>query len=238
MFSLSESIAGALSWLKELHSAAGIASIVQAGGMIALTAIIFAETGLLVGFFLPGDSLLITAGVLANPANPNHVAALDVATMNAVLCLAAIIGDQTGYYLGHKAGDRIWERPDGRFYKRAHLQAAHEFYERYGGVSVVAARYVPIIRTFVPFVAGVARMPYRRFVFWNISGGLLWITSLLWLGYYLGATPLANRLDKLIVLVIFVSILPMIIGFARKAWSARRSAKGPSPATGVSGAGG
>jgi membrane-associated protein len=199
-------------WLRELHSSEGISQIVQAGGALALTGIIFAETGLLVGFFLPGDSLLITAGVLANPANPHHLAALDVITLNIVLALAAVIGDQLGFLLGKKAGDSVWNRPDGRFYKRRHLEAAHDFYVKHGALSVVGARYVPILRTFVPFAAGMAHMPYKKFVFWNIAGGILWITSLLWIGYFLGQTSLANRLDKIIVVVIFISILPMIIG--------------------------
>jgi membrane-associated protein len=211
-----------LDWIRELHSAEGISQIVQAGGVIALTAIIFAETGLLVGFFLPGDSLLITAGVLANPANP----ALDVWTLNAILAVAAVVGDQLGFLLGRKAGDSIWSRPDGRFYKRKHLQSAHDFYVKYGGVSVVAARYVPILRTFVPFVAGMARMPYRNFVFWNIGGGILWITSLLWVGYFLGQTQLANRLDKIIVLVIFVSTLPLIFGVLKGWLKARKLGRG------------
>lgn len=214
-------------WVKGLHSASGISQIVEAGGLIALIAIIFAETGLLFGFFLPGDSLLITAGVLANPENPHHIEALNIAWMNVILILAAVIGDQVGFFLGHKAGDKIWERPDSRFYKREHLQAAHDFYVRWGGPSVVAARYVPIIRTFVPFVAGVARMPYRNFVFWNISGGMLWITTLLWLGYYLGQTPLANRLDKIIVVVILVSVLPMIIGAVHRWFKSLPKAKKP-----------
>lgn len=212
-----------IEWLSHLHSAAGISEIIQAGGLIALIAIIFAETGLLVGFFLPGDSLLITAGVLANPMNPHHVSSLDFSTMLVALTLAAIIGDQTGFMLGRKAGDSIWSRPDGRFYKKKHLVAAQEFYERWGGISVLAARYVPIIRTFVPFVAGVARMPYRKFVFWNIGGGILWIVSLLTIGYYLGQTPLANRLDKIIVLVVFVSVLPMILGALKRYLSQRKS---------------
>src|SRR4051812_4323228 len=114
-----------LDWLRELHSAEGISQIVQAGGVFAITAIIFAETGLLVGFFLPGDSLLITAGVLANPANPNHIDALNVFMLNVILATAAIVGDQLGYFLGKKAGDSVWNRPDGRFYKRKHLEAAH-----------------------------------------------------------------------------------------------------------------
>lgn len=216
-----------LDWLKELHSAAGISRLIEAGGLIALIGIIFAETGLLVGFFLPGDSLLITAGVLANPGNPHHIAALDIAVLNVALAIAAIVGDQLGFVLGRKAGDRVWNRPDGKFYKRKHLEAAHAFYEKYGGPSVVAARYVPIMRTFVPFAAGMARMPYRNFVFWNIGGGILWITSLLWLGYYLGQTSLANRLDKIIVVVIFVSILPMVIAGLKKWWSQRRAVLAP-----------
>ena len=211
-----------LHWLKELHSAAGISQIIETGGLIALVAIIFAETGLLLGFFLPGDSLLITAGVLANPANPHHVGILHILQLNVLLALAAIVGNQTGFFLGRKIGQKIWEKPDGRFYKKAHLQEAHRFYETYGGFSVVAARYVPILRTFVPFAAGLARMPYRKFVFWDISGGLLWITSLLWIGYYLGQTPLANRLDKIIVLVVFVSAIPLVVT-ALKRWIRSRN---------------
>jgi membrane-associated protein len=205
-----------LEWLRQLHTPEGISSIIAAGGLIVLTFIIFAETGLLIGFFLPGDSLLITAGVLANPLNANHIAALDIVTMNIVLIVAAIVGDQLGFYLGHKVGDRIWERPDGKLYKKAHLVEAHDFYLKYGGPSVVAARFVPILRTFVPFVAGVARMPYKRFVTWNILGGVVWITSMLWLGYFLGQTTYANRLDKLIVLVILISVLPLVFGAVKR----------------------
>lgn len=211
-----------LSWVKGLHSAEGIAGLISAGGMFALTGIIFAETGLLVGFFLPGDSLLITAGVLANPANP-HFVGLSLPLMQIILTIAAIVGDQTGFYLGHRIGDSIWERPDGKLFKRKHLEEAHAFYVKYGGFAVVAARYVPILRTFVPFVAGVARMPYKKFVGWNILGGILWINSLLVLGYYLGGTEFANRLDKIIVLVIFVSVLPMVFGVGKR-WLRQRRA--------------
>ncbi|MCC6276629.1 MAG: VTT domain-containing protein [Oligoflexia bacterium] len=205
-----------IDWISTLHSSQGISQIIQAGGIIALTLIIFAETGLLVGFFLPGDSLLITAGVLSNPLHPQHVPALDPLFLNLVLCGAAVVGDQVGFYLGHKTGNRIWRRPDSWLYKRKHLEAAQDLYQRFGGPAVVGARYVPILRTFVPFVAGVAKMPYKNFVFWNISGGILWITSLIWLGYFLGQTPLANRLDKLIVVVVFISILPMLISVTKR----------------------
>jgi membrane-associated protein len=211
-----------LQWLHELHSSAGISHLIETGGLYVLIAIVFAETGLLAGFFLPGDSLLITAGVLANPLNPNHVSTLEIFTLNLLLIGAVIVGDQLGYFLGTKAGSKIWDRPDGRFYKRKHLEAAHGFYERYGGFSVVAAKYVPIFRTFVPFVAGLARMPYRKFALWDVTGGILWISSLLWIGYFLGQTPLANRLDKIIVVVIFVSIIPMAVSALKKGLSMRK----------------
>jgi membrane-associated protein len=211
-----------LEWLNQLHSAAGISHLIEAGGWIVIVAIIFAETGLLVGFFLPGDSLLITAGVLSNPANPNHVAALSIVSLNVMLAIAAVVGDQMGYFLGHKTGDSIWKRPDGRLYKRKHLESAHEFYQRYGGPSVVVARYIPIFRTFVPFVAGVARMPYKRFAAWDVPGGIVWISSVLWAGYFLGQTSFADRLDKIILVVVFVSVLPMIVTGLRR-WASRSS---------------
>ncbi len=203
-------------WLKDIHTAQGISQMVASGGVFVITAIIFAETGLLVGFFLPGDSLLITAGVLANPANPNHLSSLDIIYLNIILILAAVIGDQVGYILGRKTGDAIWQKPDGRFYKKKYLVEAHAFYEKHGSWSITLARYVPILRTFVPFIAGVARMSYKKFALWNIFGGILWITSLLWVGYFLGQTQLANRLDKIIVVVILVSTIPIFIGFLKK----------------------
>ena len=212
-----------LQWLQQLYSSEGIAGIIQAGGLVALVAVIFSETGLLLGFFLPGDSLLITAGVISNPAHPLHVPSLQPVTLNVVLVVAAVLGDQTGFFLGRRTGNAVWSRPDGRLYKRKHLEAAHAFYERWGGWAVVGARFVPILRTFVPFAAGISRMEYRRFVFWNIGGGVAWITSMLWVGYFLGQTPLANRIDKLILVVVFVSVLPMVIGAARK-WLAGRKA--------------
>jgi len=202
-------------WTRGLHTPAGISHLVAVGGFYALIFIIFAETGLLLGFFLPGDSLLITAGVLANPANPNYVSTLNIVTLNIVLALAAVIGQQLGFFLGRKVGDKMWSKPDGVLYKKKHLQAAHDFYERHGSISLVAARYIPIIRTFVPFVAGMARMSPKVFMTWNLVGGVLWITSLVWIGYFLGQTQLANRLDKIILVVIFVSVLPMFAGALR-----------------------
>ena len=205
-----------LEWLHELHSAEGISRIIQAGGLVALIAIIFSETGLLVGFFLPGDSLLITAGVLANPGNPNHIAAMNILWLNIALAIAAVAGDQLNFAIGGKVGDRIWQRPDSRFYKRKHMEEAHAFYEKWGGYAIVGARFLPILRTFVPFAAGVARMPYHNFVFWNIAGGVGWVTSILWAGYFLGATRWANRLDKVIVITILVSFLPIVFGLLKR----------------------
>lgn len=212
-----------LEWLKNLHSAAGISELIAWGGQFVVTGIVFAETGLLMGFFLPGDSLLITAGVLSNPANPYFAASLGgIVQLNIMLAVAAVVGGQTGYFLGRRVGDRIWQKPDGRFYKKKHLESAQAFYLRYGGLAVVGAHYVPILRTFVPFAAGLARMPYRKFALWDGGGGILWITSLVWIGYYLGQTELANRLDKLIVIVVFVSLIPLMIGALKKALASRR----------------
>lgn len=212
-------------WIGSLHTAQGISDIIGAGGLIALIAIIFAETGLLVGFFLPGDSLLVTAGVLANPANPHHVPSLHIGWMNLLLIIAAITGDQLNFYLGSKTGDAIWKRPDSRFYKRKHMEEAHEFYVKYGAMAIVGARFLPILRTFVPFIAGVAKMPYASFVKWNIIGGIVWVTSLLWVGYYLGQTPLANRLDKIIVIVVIVSFLPIVYGIIVRYFKQRKAAR-------------
>ncbi len=206
-----------LSWVKSLHDPATFQMWLSTGGIVLVTAIIFAETGLLAGFFLPGDSLLITVGVLNNPANPNHIPGSSVLHYAIALTLAAIIGDQVGYWLGRKAGDMVFSRPDSFFFKKKHLNRAKGFYDRYGIAAVIACRFIPIFRTFVPFVAGVAKMDYPRFLRWDIVGGFVWINSLLTVGYFLGQTELANRLDKVIVIVIFVSVLPILIGAAKRA---------------------
>jgi membrane-associated protein len=199
-------------YLKSLHNPETFAYWLTAGGVYVITAIIFAETGLLFGFFLPGDSMLITIGVLSNAANPNHIVGLSLGSFMLALTVAAIIGDQLGFYLGRKTGAAVIARPDGMFFKRKYLENAQAFYAKHGVVAVIACRFIPIMRTFVPFVAGMARMPYAKFAAWDIVGGTLWINTLLLAGYFLGQTGLANRLDKVIVIVIFVSILPMIIG--------------------------
>jgi membrane-associated protein len=206
-----------LYWLKNLHQSDTIIQLLSAGGIYIVTAIVFAETGLLFGFFLPGDSLLITAGVLTNPENPNHLHGVSIFEFAAALTIAAIVGDQVGYFLGRKTGDLVYQREDSLFFKKKHLNRAKAFYEQYGVAALLACRFIPILRTFVPFVAGVAKMEYRKYLRWDIVGGIVWINSLLAAGYYLGQTRYADRLDKVIVVVIFVSVLPIIIGALRRA---------------------
>jgi membrane-associated protein len=205
-----------LEWVKSLHNPETFALWLSQGGLVVITLIIFAETGLLLGFFLPGDSLLITAGVFANPANPNHIAGIEIWMLALVLTVTAILGDQVGYWLGRKTGELIFEKEDGLFFKKKYLLQAKAFYDRYGRAAIVACRFVPILRTFVPFVAGVTKMNYTRYVKWDVFGGFLWINSMLWIGYFLGQTEFANRLDKVIVLVIFVSTIPMLVGALKK----------------------
>jgi membrane-associated protein len=185
----------------------GLLSGVLSGwsGYGVLFAIVFAETGLLVGFLLPGDSLMFTVGVVAGAGH------LNIWTINFVLMAAAIIGDGVGYYLGRHAGTRVFSRPDSRFFHREHLQRTQAFYEKHGGKTIIYARFIPIVRTFAPFVAGVAEMNYLRFLSFNVFGGIGWVFSLTMLGYLLGGVPLVRRhFEKVIFLIIFVSVLPVI----------------------------
>jgi membrane-associated protein len=213
---MSELIHTLLGYVKDLHSADGLRHIVQAGGVIALTVIIFAETGLLAGFFLPGDSLLVTAGIFAASDGKGGAGLFSIYVLLGLLSVAAVVGDQVGYLLGRKAGPFIFRREDSFFFKKAHLVSAQAFYEKYGARALILARFVPIFRTFVPFAAGMAHMRYSRFVRFNVIGGLLWIFSMLLLGYGLGHTPLADQLHKIILVVVFVSILPIVFTSAKK----------------------
>jgi membrane-associated protein len=174
-------------------------------GYALLFAIVFAETGLLMGFFLPGDSLLFLVGTVAGAGH------LDMAAVNIVLIAAAILGDTFGYMLGRKTGPRIFRRPDSRLFRREHLERTRIFYEKHGGKTIIYARFVPIVRTFAPFVAGVGRMDYVRFVSFNVFGGIGWVLAMTTLGYVLGEIPLVKRhLEKVILLIIFISVLPLI----------------------------
>ena len=187
--------------------------LVQWGGYIGLTLIIFAETGLLIGFFLPGDSLLVTAGLLIG----SGVVDLNIWTINLLLIPAAIIGDATGYWIGRRAGRALFQREDSRFFKRKHLIRTHEFYERHGGKTIIMARFIPIVRTFAPVVAGVADMSYARFAMFNIVGGVGWIMSMTLLGYFLGNTipGLDKHIELLALVIIAISLLPLGIEYLR-----------------------
>ncbi len=207
------------SWLStfwsHLHTAEGLRQTIELGGISLMCAIIFAETGLLAGFFLPGDSLLVTAGVLS-VANGDRPAYFSPWELTAALTTASVIGDQTGYWLGGKYGQAMETKPDCWWYKRRHLDAARAYFAEKGPLAIVLARFVPLMRTFVPFVAGMGEMAATRFLRWNILGGILWINSLVWLGYALGGTPLADRLHKVILVVVLVSFLPLVWGLARR----------------------
>ncbi|MCB0726397.1 MAG: VTT domain-containing protein [Ignavibacteriae bacterium] len=184
--------------------------LVKWGGLTVLIIIIFAETGLLVGFFLPGDSLLITAGLIAAQGY------LDINVMIISLILAAIIGDQVGYIFGKKTGPKIFKREKSIFFAKDHLVKANQFYEKYGGKAIIFARFVPFARTFAPIVAGVANMNYRKFVTYNIAGGILWIVSMSLAGYYFGNIPFVKKnFEYVIIGVIILSLLPVVIGYLK-----------------------
>jgi membrane-associated protein len=204
------------SLLDFLHRIRDVRGLIAWGGYVGLTIIIFAETGLLVGFFLPGDSLLVTAGLLAATTG-----ALNVWVLGLLLTAASIIGNTVGYAIGHAAGPRLFTREDSLFFNKKHLYRAHEFYERHGGKTVIIARFMPIVRTFVPVVAGMADMGYRRYTTFNVVGGLAWIWSMLFIGYFLGRyiPGVDEHVEMVIVIVIFLSLLPGIIGWLK----ARRS---------------
>ena len=177
-----------------------------------MSVVVFAETGLLIGFFLPGDSLLVTAGLFA--ANGQ----LSIVQLNLALMVAAILGDATGYWIGYRAGMAIYSRPDSFFFRRKHLTAAHQFYEKHGGKTIIIARFMPIIRTFAPVVAGAGTMSYPRFAAYNVVGGIGWVASMTLTGYFLGrAVPdLDKHLHLVVAAVIFLSLLPGIIAYLRE----------------------
>jgi membrane-associated protein len=194
----------------------GITEIIRWGGLGVLIAIVFAETGLLVGFFLPGDSLLVTAGFVAATTG-----VLDLTEVLVALSIAAIVGDSTGYLIGKKAGEALYHREESRWFKRRHLLETKRFYEKYGAITIVVARFMPFARTFAPVVAGVAEMNYRVFLIYNVVGGLGWVFSMTLLGYYFGQIPFVQRhIESVILLVIVVSVLPV----ALHAWRLRRAA--------------
>jgi membrane-associated protein len=177
-------------------------------GYPALALIIFLETGAMV-FFLPGDSLLVTAGVYC--ANGK----LDLLLLNVLLIPCAIVGDALSYWIGSRMGPALFNRPRSRFFRPEHVKLAHAFYERHGGKAIVIARFMPIMRTFVPVIAGVAGMRYHRFAVYNIIGGASWVISMTVLGFFVGKSPLGKHIELVIIVVVILSILPGIIAYLR-----------------------
>lgn len=181
--------------------------LIRWGGYMVLIFIVFAETGLLVGFFLPGDSLLVTAGLIAAIDQQ-----LDIRMLVLTLSASAIVGDSVGYAIGYYAGPRIFNREDSIFFHRQHAERARHFYEKYGPKTIVLARFIPIIRTFAPTVAGVARMEYKKFLFYNIAGGIGWVTSMTLTGYFLARSipNIEKKIHWIILIVIILSFVPIL----------------------------
>jgi membrane-associated protein len=199
--------------IQVLTDPAALYELVRWGGYVALVAIVFTETGLLIGFFLPGDSLLITAGLVASAGG------LDIWLLNGLLSVAAIAGDSVGYAIGYRTGPRIFTQEDSRWFSRTHLVRTRDFYERHGGKTIVLARFIPIIRTFAPVVAGVGRMEYRRFLAYNVMGGIGWVAGLTWAGYLLGQTipDIGRYIHVVIGVVVVLSVIPIGVEW----WRAR-----------------
>jgi membrane-associated protein len=210
-----------------------IETLLAKGGVFVyfgLIFIIFAETGLAFGFFFPGDSLLVVAGLFAATGK------LNLGILLSTLFVAAVVGDAVGYYTGYRLGPRLFSRPKSFFFRPSHLKKAHSFYEKYGGKTIIIARFVPIIRTFAPIVAGAAEMPYRRFVVFNVAGGFLWVFSMVLAGYFLGnllktraGIDLEEHIEWVVIIVVLLSLLPAIIEYLKS----RRKKTAGTPATNV-----
>jgi membrane-associated protein len=200
-----------LHFLRSLYDPEGLKELIRSGGAPLVCTIVFIETGFFVGFFLPGDSLLVTAGIFAAAG----VVPLRWLLLPVMAC--AIAGDQIGYWIGRTMGPALYKREDSLFFRRSHLQRAHEFYEKYGGRAVIFARFVPIVRTFCPPVAGAASMPYTRYLMFDIFGGLLWVGAMILGGYFLGRSVpnIGQRIHYVIGIVVVLSLLPAVISIVR-----------------------
>ena len=203
----------------QLVSAFGIdiRAIISAFGVLGILAIVFAESGLLIGFFLPGDSLLFTAGFLTQV----DILEINVHLLVILLFIAAVLGDSVGYTFGRRVGRKLFTRPNSRLFKQENIQRAEAFYEKHGGKTIILARFIPVVRTFAPVVAGVGQMRYRTFLAYNLIGGLLWTGSITYLGYFLGAwfTSLVLDIDQVILpvvaVIILLSISPALLHLAK-----------------------
>jgi membrane-associated protein len=194
-------------------------------GLAGIAAIVFAESGLLIGFFLPGDSLLFTAGAAAAGALKAIHVGFSYWALLAVVIVAAIVGDQVGYVIGHRAGPALFDRPDSRWFNHAHLDRSSVFFDHHGSKALVIARFIPIVRTFVPVVAGASRMDYRKFVTFNVIGGTLWAAGVTTAGFWFGRIPLIrDHLEIAILSLVALSLIPIAIEILR----ARREPTSPA----------
>ncbi|MEN9557845.1 MAG: Protein dedA [Candidatus Parcubacteria bacterium] len=205
-----------IEFFSKLHD---LDELIRWGGYAVLALIVFAETGLLIGFFLPGDSLLVTAGLFAATGD------LSIGVLFLLLATMAIVGDAVGYWIGRASGHRIFSREKSLLFAKNHLLAAKAFYEKHGGKTIILARFMPIVRTFAPVVAGVGQMPYGRFTAYNIVGGIAWVGSMLGIGYFLGRSipDIESKIHYVIAIVIFISILPGVIEVLRHYTRAKKS---------------
>jgi membrane-associated protein len=217
-----------IKWLVSLAQPENLKALVNLGGpawvsYAILAAIVFSETGLLVGFFLPGDSMLFAAGFLSSQD------VFNIFVLNLVLIVAAISGDAVNFFLGLQLEEHVFEKGRLPFVKHSHLMAAKAFYERHGGKAIVLARFAPFVRTFTPFVAGIARMSYARFWVYNAIGGAGWVLSMTLAGYFLGRVPLvANHFELVVLSIVFISVLPVLIAACR-GWMSHRGANTTPP---------
>ena len=198
-------------FLAALPQLPSLEEIIRWGGYVILVVIVFSETGLLIGFFLPGDSLLVTAGLFAARGD------LNIVLVNVLLWAAAILGNTTGYLIGLKAGAALYNRPQSRFFRRDHLIKTKEFYDKYGGITIMISAFMPFARTFCPVVAGIAQMPYKKFIFFNIAGAIVWVSSMTLLGYFLGRSipGVEKHIEYIILIVITVSVAPLAYKYIR-----------------------
>lgn len=206
-----------LEFIKEIfHQIYDVKALVVWAGYVGMAIIIFAETGLLAGFFLPGDSLLVTAGLFAATPDPlTGEPYLNIWLLNLILIPCAILGDALGYWVGSKTGPRLFRKEKSFFFRKDYLIKTQQFYEKHGGVTIIIARFMPIIRTFAPTVAGIAQMQYRKFAQYNIVGAFAWILSMTLLGYYLGRLipGIEKHVDKVIIVIVILSVSPAIIKY-------------------------
>jgi membrane-associated protein len=202
--------------IRLMHS---LTDLIVNAGYLAFFITIFAESGFLLGFFLPGDSLLFTAGILA----ANGIFNIYILIAGAIIC--AIAGDSFGYYFGKKAGDKLFSRPNSRFFKREYVEKTEAFYQKHGTKTIILARFVPIVRTFAPIMAGVGSMKYRIFLTYNVIGGVLWAGGILWVSYYLGTKipNIEHYLEYIIIGIILVSVLPIAFEILRSRFKKKKS---------------